>query len=275
MPRFSLPEKFESGDVATFQKAFIRVAKANKWEESEQLAALPLALSGRALLAFEAQESNFKTVTDAFRHLTEEFSKALDKESAMKQFYACRWGHGLDPAVFADQLKGLLLRGLPSLTDDDVQRLTCNQLMNSFPSTIREKLKTLFAGKSPSISDVAAAARDMTRDSDGSEDRAFALQQEPETSPKMKDLEAKINDLTAIVAALANHHRPTDEVEREDGGLRRNNRTRVRGRSGIRCFNCSGLGHVARMCPSPRSQQRRPSSGNARAGDRSPTTSLQ
>ena len=274
MPRFSLPEKFESGDFTIFKKAFERVAKANKWDDSEQLAALPLALTGRALLAFEAQETSFKTVADALKHLTEEFNKALDKESAMKQFYACRWGNGLDPAVYADQLKTLLFRGLPSLSDDDVQRIVCNQLINSFPSTISEKLRTLFAGKSPAILDVAAAARDMTRDS-GSESQACALQQESEASRKIEDLEAKINDLAAIVAALANPS--MDGSEREDGGLRsrRNNQPRGRGRNGIRCFNCSGLGHVARNCPSPRSQQRRSGSGNAKAGDRSPTASLQ
>ena len=274
MPRFSLPEKFESGDFAIFKKAFERVAKANKWDDSEQLAALPLALSGRALLAFEAQETSFTTVSDAFKHLTEEFNAALDKESAMKQFYACRWGNGLDPAVFANQLKGLLLRGLPSLSDDDVQRIVCNQLINSFPSTISEKLRTLFAGKSPVISDVAAAARDMTRDS-GSESQACALQQESEAPRKMGDLEAKINDLAATVAALAN--RNMDESKYKDSGSRsrRNNLSRGRGRSEIRCFNCSGLGHIARNCPSSRNQQRRSSSGNAKAGDRAPTTSLQ
>lgn len=271
MPRFSLPEKFESGDFAIFKKAFERVAKANKWDDSEQLAALPLALTGRALLAFESQETSYKTVDDAFKHLTEEFSKALDKESAMKQFYACRWGNGLDPAVFADQLKGLLLRGLPSLNDDDVQRIVSNQLINSFPTNLSEKLRTLFAGKSPAISDVAAAARDVIRDS-VSDSQACALQ-ESEVTQKMGDLEEKINDLATMVAALANR---SMDGERKDSGLRsrRNNQAGGRIRSGIRCFNCSGLGHVARVCPS-RSQQRRSSSGNERTGDRSPTASLQ
>ena len=90
MPRFPLPDKFADGDVVTFKKAFQRVAKANGWDEDGQLAALPLALSGRALIAFERGESGFKTSEDAFKYLETEFDKALDKETAMKSFNACR-----------------------------------------------------------------------------------------------------------------------------------------------------------------------------------------
>ena len=95
MPRFSLPDKFEDGDFAIFKKSFQRVAKANNWDDDGQLAALPLALAGRALLAFERGEASFKTIFDAF-NLEAEFNTPRDKESAMKTFYACRWGNGLD-----------------------------------------------------------------------------------------------------------------------------------------------------------------------------------
>ena len=48
MPRFLLPDKFEDGDFATFKKSFQPVATANAWDDAGQLAALPLALTGRA-----------------------------------------------------------------------------------------------------------------------------------------------------------------------------------------------------------------------------------
>lgn len=273
MPRFPLPGKFESGDFTIFKKAFERVAKANKWDDSEQLAALPLALSGRALLAFEAGEKCFETIEEAFEHLAEEFDTSLDKESAMKQFYASRWGNGLDPAVYADQLKALLLRGLPSLNDEDVQRIVCNQLISSFPSTCSEKLSTLFAGKSPRISDVAAAARDLVR-TPSLDNQAFALQTDTKGASKIADLEAKIEKLATLVAGLADRSAGEDERHKKVGSMRTSDtqpRTNDRGRP-LRCYNCSGVGHISRFCPSPRVPKWRPRSGNEKAGDRLPTT---
>jgi hypothetical protein len=88
MPRFPLPEKFDEGNLALFLKSFERIAKANGWTAEQQLASLPLALSGRALLAFEKGESGFKTIADAFAALEVEFQSSRDKELALKEFYA-------------------------------------------------------------------------------------------------------------------------------------------------------------------------------------------
>ena len=40
-------------------------------------------------LAFEKEEKNITTVTDAFTVLEKEFDSSLDKEAALKEFYAC------------------------------------------------------------------------------------------------------------------------------------------------------------------------------------------
>ena len=84
------------------------------------------------------------------------------------------------PAVFADRLKGLLLRGLPSLNNADVERIVSTQFISGFPSVHREKLTLLFAGKTPKLSEVVAAARDVVRDP-CEVNQSFALQADNST----------------------------------------------------------------------------------------------
>ena len=101
MPRFPLPDKFSDGDVIRFKKSFNRIAKANGWSEEERLFSLSLCLQGRALIAFEKDESSFTSVDDAFKTLEVEFGGSLDKDNAIKEFYSCSWGLGLDIDVYA------------------------------------------------------------------------------------------------------------------------------------------------------------------------------
>ena len=183
MPRIPLPSKFEDGDFSSFRRAFERVAKANRWTDEEQLASLPLALAGRALLAFEKEENKMTKIADAYKILEEKFNSTLDREDAMKEFYACQWGVGLDLDVFATKLQRLLKKGLPSLGTDDVDRIVINQFINGFSGNHRDNLRLLFSGKSPSLSEVVAAAKDIVRRSD--ECRAFAMEGAASTSSRL------------------------------------------------------------------------------------------
>ena len=111
------------------------------------MAALPLALSGWALSAFEKDESSFKTLADAFALLEKEFSSARDQDASMKEFYSLQCGSGVDPAVYANRLKTLLSKSIPSLSDDDTDRLVVNQFIAGFAGSARSWLKppeTLF-----------------------------------------------------------------------------------------------------------------------------------
>ena len=272
MPRFPLPEKLDDGNIALFRKSFERIAKANEWSAEQQLASLPLALSGRALRAFEEGEAGFKKVEDAFAALEVAFQSSRDKETALKEFYALRWGVGLSPEDYAARLKALLKTGLPSLGDDDQQRTIVNQFMTGFPSPVEERLRLLFAGKSPKVSEVVAAANDLVRSANGATtvcsleaDGAFS---QPSIS-ELSDLSAKVEKLSFQVAAINETltARPRSETnqtrlaQRRSFGRAREERTR--------CYNCSGYGHFARECPSPKNRMR---SGNAEAEGRRPTT---
>ncbi len=275
MPRFPLPEKFEEGDFSSFKKSFVRVSKANGWDSEEQLAALPLALVGRALLAFEAAEADFETVEDAFRHLEAEFDTALDKEAAMKAFHSSRWGEGLDPAVFGERLKLLLRRGLPSLSPADVERIVVGQFVAGFPASHREKLALIFAGKTPQLAEAVAAARDLVREpSEGHQ--ACALRMESPTQeqrltddPRLEKLTNRMEELAVHVAALTARENNGRDRRRRQPAVKWRTDAGGRGNraSSIRCYNCSGYGHIAKFCPSPIVGR----AGNDTLGDRSPT----
>ena len=275
MPRIPLPDKFDEGDIARFRKSFERVAKANGWTTEQQLASLPLALCGRALRAFEAKETSFKTISDAFVALESEFQSPRDKETALKEFYALRWGVGLSPEDYAARLTMLLKTGLPSLGDDDRQRTTVNQFITGFPSPFEEQLRLLFAGKSAKLSEVVAAANDLVRTSSGvravcSIDAAEATSHPPE----LDDLSAKVEELSTQVAAISEALtvRPRGCAREANQARWTQNRNSGRVREErTRCYNCSGYGHFARECPTPRNRMR---PGNAKAEGRRPTTTL-
>lgn len=275
MPRFPLPDRFEEGDIARFRKSFERVAKANGWTAEQQLASLPLALCGRALRAFEAKETNFKTIADAFDALESEFQSPLDKETALKEFYALRWGVGLSPADYAARLTMLLKTGLPSLGDDDQQRTTVNQFIAGFPSPWEEQLRLLFAGKSAKLSEVVAAANDLVRSSSGARAVCSIVAAEATShSPELDGLSAKVEELSVQVAAISEALtvRPQGCAQEPNQArwTQKRNSGRVR-EERTRCYNCSGYGHFARECPTPRNRMR---SGNAKAEGRRPTTTF-
>ena len=246
MPRFPLPDKFSDGDFPTFSKLFSRVAAANSWTDTEQLSALPLCLQGRALSVFEKNEANFKTTSDALKCLEEEFNATFDRDAALKDFYQYSWGHGLDLDAYAQRLSNLLRRGLPSLGNDDHNRIVSNQFINGFPSHISEKLRLLFSGRTPKIADVIAAAKDITK---LGTPVAACLTSNDSLQEKVNDISQKLELVTTEVAAITSEMRTAN--------WRNTTRERQPQKEyGIRCFNCSGLGHIARNCPSPRSRDR-------------------
>ena len=261
MPRFPLPDKFSDGDVIRFKKSFNRIAKANGWSEEERLFSLPLCLQGRALIAFEKDESSFTSVDDAFKALEVEFG-SLDKDNAIKEFYSCSWGLGLDIDVYAQNLLRLSNQGLPSLGDDDRDRMVVKQFFDGFPSEVSKNLRLIFSGRTPILTEAVAAAKGVICEQ-GTVSGNSASLEERSIDQKVEEMSEKLQTIAAQVAAMASETR----VSKFEGSSNRAKR-RLGNRNSVRCFNCSGYGHLARQCPSSRINQGSRSSGNGATAGR-------
>ena len=278
MPRFPLPEKFSDGDFTAFKKSFNRVAIANAWTDEQKLSALPLGRHGRALTIFEKKEDTFKTIDDAFKGLEEEFDATSDKDNALKEFYLCSWGQGLDLDVYSQKLSHLLRKGLPSLGDGDYKRIVVNQFINGFPSHLGDRLRLRFSGKSPSLEDALAAAKDLVK-LDAPTVASCAVRNDT-VLEKINEISQKLESVTTEVASITSEMRAAKSKsgfrrQTPDGQMESDRHQESRQRRNvreIRCFNCSGLGHIARNCPSPRSGGFK--SGNGVAAGRRSTPSL-
>ena len=260
MPKFPLPDKFSDGDFSVFKKAFRRIAVANAWTDEQQLSFLPLCLDGRALASFEDNEATTKTISAAFTALETEFNAAADKDNALKQFYSCAWGQGLDLDVYAKRLSNLLRRGLSSLDDKDRDRILTNQFINGFPPELRDRLRLVFAGRTPVLPEAVAAAKDLLK-RDGSATVASCAVGggSDELTAKMSEfsqkLEAVSSEVASITSELRTFKRNSDASRQTEASRRPEQREPRRRQRGIRCYNCSGFGHIARNCPSAQSTQ--------------------
>lgn len=263
MPRFPLPDKFSDGDFSVFKKAFVRVAVANAWSDEQRLSVLPLCLGGRALASFEKNEASAKTISAALTALESEFNATTDKDAALKEFYSCVWGHGLDLDVYARKLSTLLRRGLSSLDDSDHDRIVTNQFIKGFPPDLRNRFWLVFAGRTPSLTEALAAAKDLIKQDSStvasctaSDDRGELMEKISEFSQKLEAVSSEVASISSEVQAFkltSGASKQTDrKMEQQDPR---------RGQRRIRCFNCSGFGHIARNCPSPQSRPM-PTSGN-------------
>ena len=272
MPRFALSEKFSDGDISKFEKTFNRVAKANEWTEDQKLATLPLHLDGRALVAFENHEKSFNSVADAFKLLFAEFGAVLDKDSAMKEFYSCVWGPGLDLNVYAKRLLRLSIQGLPSLGDDDRDRMVISQFIKGFPFEVGEKLRLLFSGRVPTLSEALATAKDIVNQQATNNTNCASIS-ESSVEKKLEDLSEKLQEVAAQVASISSEKKATGLAR----STYRNERRQPTSKVGlhVRCFNCSGIGHLARNCPSPRINRRFQPPGNGSTAERWPTADPQ
>ena len=159
MATFSVqPEKFDSGDIVSWFRQFECCSTANAWNEEKQLQVLPAFLRGPAAAYFHALPDEVK---GSYRNLKEQllasFCPAVDRERNFATFEHPLLRPDEDPTIFLWNLKDLLSKADPSLSDATREALLSRQFMRGLPEGMR--LKLLDANPTPSLAEMENFAK--------------------------------------------------------------------------------------------------------------------
>ena len=238
----SLPSTFSTGSIDEWFVRFDIYLKANWWNDEMKALKVPTLLEGEALASWlEEEQADFKTLK----------KKLIAKMAplpftALEEFHARKLCPGEPLPLFTQDLKRLLQSAMPGLDENAGEQMLIHQFLMGLPTDISRQLRA--TGEAKKLTKVVERARLlMTIDNQSSSQSVAACTSkiETETKDEMSQLQHQVEALTQQVAALA--------MQKS---------TNLRSCSGLmRCFNCNGLGHLQRNCPSPPTQGRLSRSG--------------
>ena len=232
----SLPKTFSSGDASKWFKRFEICSQANGWNGETKVKNLPTLLEGEALVIWLA-------LTEA-----EQKDYAVSRKKIMEkllpigfipldEFHKRKLQPGEPLSLFVYELKRLLLQAMPDIGTDARDQLLLHQFLTGFLLAVSKQLRASDDAKSLDKA-VEHAQLLMAIERDQTQSAAVV------EAGEVQELRKQISELTEQVAVLTMSKNET----------RRGNWTPRR------CFNCRGVGHLQRDCPSPR----RPQAGECR-----------
>ena len=241
----SLPSTFSTGSIDEWFVRFDICSKANGWNDEMKALKVPTLLEGEALASWleltEEEQADFKTLK----------KKLIAKMAplpftALEEFHARNLRPGEPLPLFTQDLKRLLQSAMPGLDENAGEQMLIHQFLTGLPTDISRQLRA--TGEAKKLTKVVERARLlMTIDNQSLSQSVAACTSklETETKDEVSQLQHQVEALTQQVAALATQKS-----------------TNLRSRPGLmRCFNCNGLGHLQRNCPSPPTQGRFSRSG--------------
>ena len=200
-----VPEKFDSGDIASWLRQFEVCATANSWDADKKLKVMPAFLRGPAATYFHALDDNQKdTYEKLTKNLTQVLCPAVDREKFFTDFEQRILRPNEDPSLFLWELKNILAKADPTMKADASTALLSRQFMKGLPPSLR--LKLLECNPTPTLTemtDFVTRFRAVHRSDDSVP--CFTTQATPANAHVTDDdgLHASINKLTAAVTALA------------------------------------------------------------------------
>ena len=144
------PERFSSGDFASWFRHFERCALANTWNAATRLAKLPAFLQGPAATYFETLSDDQKSTYDGLTaNLQACLSPSIYRERYYREFEDQHLRPAEDPALFLWRLKESLRNAEPELSDTAFDALLHRQFMKGLPRSVQ--LKLLESDSTPSL----------------------------------------------------------------------------------------------------------------------------
>ena len=236
----SLPSTFSTGSIDEWFVRFDICSKANGWNDEMKALKVPTLLEGETLASWleltEEEHADFKTLK----------KKLIAKMAplpftALEEFHTRKLRPGEPLPLFTEDLKRLLQSAMPGLDESASEQMLIHQFLTGLPIDISRQLRA--TGEAKELTKVVERARLLMKiDNQSSSQSVAACTSKPETETKdeMSRLQHQVEALTQQVTALATQKS-----------------TNLRNRPGLmRCFNCNGLGHLQRNCPSPPTQGR-------------------
>ena len=230
----SVPKPFASGDVSEWCQRFEICSKANDWDNATMALKLPTLLEGEALSVWlELTDEQQKDYKAAKKELVAKMAPM--GFTSLEEFHRQKLQPGESVSVYLHDLKRLLDQALPDLEANARKQVVLHQFMSGLPSNISAQLRAM--GDAKELDATVEKARLLLAIGSQTPSPAAAVGAEPNEVQQLKD---QLTDLTQQVAVLTTQHasRRSKDV------------------SQLRCFNCDGIGHVQRNCPSPRRQRR-------------------
>ena len=229
----SLPKLFASGDVSEWCQRFEICSKVNDWDNATMALKLPTLLEGEALSVWlELTDEQQKDYKEAKKQLVAKMAQM--GFTSLEDFHRCKLQPGESVSVYLHDLKRLLDQALPDLEANARKQVVLHQFMSGLPTNISAQLRA--TGDAKELDSTVEKARLLLAIGSRTPSPAAAVGTEPSEVQQLKD---QLSELTqvAVLTTLRATERSKDVSQ-------------------LHCFDCDGVGHVQRNCPSPRRQQR-------------------
>lgn len=268
----------------TFIRQFEAIAYKCAWSEDEKLAQLLASLSDVAAdYAFQLEPEDLENYDVLTTQLERRFKLRETRDTCQQMFYSRMIKSGETPSQFAADLKMLILKAFPT---DLSYQMREEMLMKQFFDGLQDEDARYFVKymKKPCSIDEAVdflyeyraykgKAKDSKKTSlrvvseetpacEASADEASGVRAvyQRDKGPVVKELEclkSTVGDLTKSINQLVQGLAESKQTKR--GGVP------TSGGTSRKCFNCGGMGHWSRECPSPRQPSKPASSEEKKA----------